>query len=176
MNDRFIAGDNFHEFCRIAVSWNGTPFRHRSMVKGYGVDCVHYIAAVLVEMRYRQMIEVVEYPSDYMRHNTESLMIREFRKHLNLLEVRRTDIRGGDLLSFRIGMTESHAGFYLEDGNFIHSQFRKGVRISSLYDNIWKQSLRRCFVLLPWEGSGGIRELGSGRTAEFDRGTTIVSG
>ena len=55
-------------------------------------------------------------------------------------EVRKDDLRAGDLVFFRIGATSNHVGIYLEKNKFLHASQKKGVTISRLDNVYWKSS------------------------------------
>ncbi|MDN5935807.1 MAG: NlpC/P60 family protein [Nitrosospira sp.] len=49
-------------------------------------------------------------------------------------------LRAGDLVFFRTGMTGRHVGIYLEQGRFLHASTSQGVIISRLDENYWKSA------------------------------------
>lgn len=49
-------------------------------------------------------------------------------------------LRAGDLVFFKTGMTDRHVGVYLEDGRFLHASTSQGVIISGLDENYWKSA------------------------------------
>lgn len=55
-------------------------------------------------------------------------------------EVRKDDLRAGDLVFFRTGTTSSHVGIYVEKNKFLHASQKKGVTISRLDNVYWKSS------------------------------------
>jgi lipoprotein Spr/probable lipoprotein NlpC len=55
-------------------------------------------------------------------------------------EVRKDDLRAGDLVFFRTGKTSNHVGIYLEKNKFLHASQKKGVIISRLDNVYWKSS------------------------------------
>ena len=55
-------------------------------------------------------------------------------------EVRKDDLRAGDLVFFRTGKTSNHVGIYLEKNKFLHASQKKGVTISRLDSVYWKSS------------------------------------
>ncbi|MBF0573892.1 MAG: C40 family peptidase, partial [Desulfamplus sp.] len=48
--------------------------------------------------------------------------------------------RAGDLLFFKTGIVTRHVGVYIEDGRFLHVSSIKGVIISSLNNNYWRNT------------------------------------
>lgn len=55
-------------------------------------------------------------------------------------EVRKNDLRAGDLVFFKTGKASNHVGIYLEKNKFLHASQKKGVTISRLDDIYWKSS------------------------------------
>jgi cell wall-associated NlpC family hydrolase len=54
--------------------------------------------------------------------------------------VRKDQLRAGDLVFFKTGMTDRHVGVYLEDGKFLHASTSQGVTISGLDESYWKSA------------------------------------
>lgn len=55
-------------------------------------------------------------------------------------EIRKEELRSGDLVFFRTGSSSSHVGIYLEKNKFLHASERKGVMISRLDHVYWKSN------------------------------------
>ncbi len=55
-------------------------------------------------------------------------------------EIKKSDLRSGDLVFFKTGITSSHVGIYLEKNKFLHASEKKGVTISKLDHTYWKFS------------------------------------
>ncbi|MBS0498524.1 MAG: C40 family peptidase [Proteobacteria bacterium] len=54
-------------------------------------------------------------------------------------EIRKNDLRAGDLIFFKTGPASKHVGIYLEKNKFLHASEKKGVTISRL-DHVYWQS------------------------------------
>ena len=52
--------------------------------------------------------------------------------------VERNELRAGDLVFFKTGLSIRHVGVYLEHGKFLHASTSRGVMISALDDAYWK--------------------------------------
>jgi probable lipoprotein NlpC len=55
-------------------------------------------------------------------------------------EIRKSDLKAGDLVFFRTGSTSRHVGIYLEKNKFLHVSERRGVMISKLDNVYWKSN------------------------------------
>ena len=55
-------------------------------------------------------------------------------------EIKKDELRVGDLIFFRTGKISNHVGIYLEKNKFLHASQKKGVTISSLDNVYWKSS------------------------------------
>jgi cell wall-associated NlpC family hydrolase len=53
-------------------------------------------------------------------------------------EIKRSELRSGDLVFFKISVKVRHVGIYIENGKFLHASTKEGVTISSLSDYYWK--------------------------------------
>ena len=54
------------------------------------------------------------------------------------VKVARTAVQMGDLIFFKTDRKVRHVGIYLEDGKFLHASTSKGVTISNLSNQYWK--------------------------------------
>ena len=54
-------------------------------------------------------------------------------------EIRKNDLKAGDLIFFKTGPSSNHVGIYLEKNKFLHASEKKGVTISRL-DHVYWQS------------------------------------
>jgi len=55
-------------------------------------------------------------------------------------EIRRDDLRAGDLVFFKTSSTSNHVGIYLEKNKFLHASQKKGITISRLDNIYWKSN------------------------------------
>ena len=53
-------------------------------------------------------------------------------------EIKRSELRSGDLVFFKTGFKVRHVGIYIENGKFLHTSTKDGVTISKLSDYYWK--------------------------------------
>ena len=55
-------------------------------------------------------------------------------------EIRKDDLKAGDLIFFKTGSASEHVGIYLEKNKFLHASEKKGVTISRLDHVYWQSS------------------------------------
>jgi lipoprotein Spr/probable lipoprotein NlpC len=55
-------------------------------------------------------------------------------------EIRKDDLKPGDLIFFKTGSSSEHVGIYLEKNKFLHASQKQGVTISRLDNSYWKSS------------------------------------
>jgi cell wall-associated NlpC family hydrolase len=55
-------------------------------------------------------------------------------------DVDKNQLRAGDLVFFKTGISVRHVGIYLEDGRFLHASTKQGVIISRLSETYWKSA------------------------------------
>ena len=55
-------------------------------------------------------------------------------------DVSRTDLRPGDLVFFKTGISKRHVGISMGDDRFLHTSTSKGVIISNLTDPYWQSA------------------------------------
>jgi len=53
--------------------------------------------------------------------------------------VPRDELRAGDLVFFNTEFKGRHVGIYLEEGRFLHVSTKRGVMISSLGEDYWRE-------------------------------------
>lgn len=71
------------QIVKEARTWAGTPWQHQQSLKGYGTDCVGFIAGVARETG---AVPDVEFQSDYRRNENGEEMVRLFRKYLDIID------------------------------------------------------------------------------------------
>jgi cell wall-associated NlpC family hydrolase len=100
--------------------WEGT--RHKLGGMGLnGVDCSGFVRHV-----YQKLFNI-ELP-----RTTKGQVTRG-------RQVKRSELRAGDLVFFKPPYTPRHVGIYLGDGEFVHTSSRKGVVISRIGPAYWSK-------------------------------------
>lgn len=105
---------------QVYQRYQGTPYRYGGTTPA-GFDCSGFIVTAYREGLNRNVPRTTE------------LMLSQGQF------VRRDQLREGDIVFFRIGGKEQHAGIYLGDDRFIHSATSVGVTESSLGNAYWQQ-------------------------------------
>lgn len=104
----------------VAESWLGTPFHHAARLKGVGVDCANFLAAVYEDAGLIDsvILELPEYPPDWMSHKSEERFLAEvFRIGGQEIE----SPEPGDVAMFKFGHCYSHGAIVTEWPLVIHA-------------------------------------------------------
>lgn len=105
---------------QVYQRYQGTPYRYGGTTPA-GFDCSGFIVTAYREGLNRTVPRTTE------------LMLSQGQF------VRRDQLREGDIVFFRIGGKDQHAGIYLGENRFIHSATSVGVTESSLGNAYWQQ-------------------------------------
>jgi len=100
--------------------WKGTKYALGGLSKK-GIDC-----SGLVYITYLEKLGI------------ELPRTTELQSHIGK-EIKRSELRAGDLIFFRTGSKVRHVGIFIENGTFLHVSTKKGVIISKLSDYYWKE-------------------------------------
>jgi cell wall-associated NlpC family hydrolase len=104
-----------------ADRWMGTPHRMGG-VSRKGIDC-----SGLVMQVYRRLF-------DMRLPRTTGKQVRQG------VAVNRGQLQPGDLVFFRPPRKARHVGIYLGGGEFVHTSSSRGVMISHMNEDYWRQS------------------------------------
>ncbi len=106
----------------ITSSWIGTPYRFGGFSRK-GIDCSGFVCRVFEEMSH------VKLPH-------QSRKLRAMGTPVSL-----RNARPGDLVFFRGGLfnTVNHVGIYMGNNRFVHAATKKGVSMSSLDQQYYKE-------------------------------------
>lgn len=100
--------------------WRGTRYRLGGLSKG-GIDCSGFVYLTFLDRLGIELPRSTHFQSQKGK------------------DVARNQLETGDLVFFRTGRY-NHVGIYLEDGKFMHSSTKTGVRISSLSNSYWQRT------------------------------------
>lgn len=106
-----------------ARSWIGTPWRHRSRVKGAGVDCAQLLIAAYSEAGVFDAFEPPEYAADRMLHSSKQVFQEICEQYGRKVAVPRP----GDVVLWWFGKCFSHGGIVVDwPGRVIHAYMPYG--------------------------------------------------
>lgn len=132
------------ELKRVLEEWHGTPFKHRTAVKGLGCDCVHFAVKVFEEIGLLNfsMLSIPDYPMDWHLHNTREALCEAIEKYL---KVEKYDMNvkliNGDIILSHYGKASSHAGIFFDD--YVHQAINNiGVRKIHISDKGFKKQMK----------------------------------
>jgi cell wall-associated NlpC family hydrolase len=100
--------------------WRGTRYRLGGLSKA-GIDCSGFVYLTFLDRLGLELPRSTHFQSQKGK------------------DVARNQLQTGDLVFFRTGRY-NHVGIYLEDGKFMHSSTKSGVRISSLSNSYWQRT------------------------------------
>ncbi len=116
-----------------AESWRGTPFEHKTMIKGRGVDCIMLLAACFADAGVLPFIDPRPYPRQWFKHRDDELYL------IGLMEWGREveQPEPGDVGVWKFGRCYSHGAIlatpfvdnanpFLRQGEVIHALQRNG--------------------------------------------------
>lgn len=104
----------------IAKSWLGTPHVHNARVKGAGVDCGQFVAAVFEEAGLVSPVDLGTYPPDWYLHRDDS----RYLATVELFCTKRkweTDAEPGDVVLYNFGRCIGHGGIVVEWPLIVHA-------------------------------------------------------
>lgn len=106
-----------------AETWLLTPWHHRAMVKGAGVDCALFLYAVYTAVGLVPKFPVESYPPDFMLHRGEEKFLSYVTQYAH--EV--ADPLPADLAMYKVGHSFSHGAIVVAWPKIIHAQVDHGV-------------------------------------------------
>jgi cell wall-associated NlpC family hydrolase len=119
-----------------ARSWIGTPFHFGARIKGTGVDCAQFIAAVFEHCEIFNADDYGFFGRDWHFHtDVEHYKMRMVRHALELPLT--TQPQPGDVALVRVGRVFSHAGIIVEWPMLIHAGPRGVREVNGEFDPMW---------------------------------------
>lgn len=100
--------------------WRGTPYRRGGM-SHRGIDCSGFAL-----LTYRDLFGL-----DLPRTTSEQAGWGE--------KITKKELVPGDLVFFKTGIWQKHVGICLDNTRFAHASSKKGVTVSSLEDDYWRE-------------------------------------
>ena len=100
--------------------WAGTPYRLGGLTTR-GIDCSGFVLVTFKALLDTRLPRTVDEQAALGRGIVPA------------------ELQSGDLVFFRTAATLHHVGIYLDHGRFMHASTRRGVIISGLTDDYWRQ-------------------------------------
>jgi cell wall-associated NlpC family hydrolase len=104
-----------------ANTWLGTPFHHKGLVKGVGVDCGGFLYSV-----YGKFFQLPPFPSyyaeDWTLHRNEEIYLNWISPYVREVT---SPVKAGVAL-FKVGRCYGHGAIYVGSNYFIHAWGRTG--------------------------------------------------
>lgn len=108
-----------------AHGWLKTPWHHRAMVKGAGVDCVFFLTGVYNAVGLTNIVDsdIPYYPADIMLHRSEETVLEVIARYAQEVE---TPLPG-DAILWKFGRIFSHAAIVVNYPTIIHASRPDGM-------------------------------------------------
>lgn len=116
-----------------AVQWLNTPYHHQARVKGIGVDCAQFVAAVYEDIS-GQTINTPVYSPEWHLHNKEEKLL-DILHSFGCRE--KENAEPGDILTFKFGRVNSHLGILISESEFIHARLDIGKVVINSFTGEW---------------------------------------
>lgn len=102
---------------QAANGWIGTPYHHRAMIKGVGVDCAQLLIACYSEAGLTDKFDTGEYAFQWMLHKSDELFLANLQERLHQVETPKP----GDIVIYKYGRCFSHAAIVVDWPLIIHA-------------------------------------------------------
>lgn len=112
------------EVVREALSWERTPYHHRARLKGVGVDCAMFPAAVYEACGLIPHL-APDYSPQWMLHRDEEQFLGWVKPYAR--EIDRADVGPGDFAIWKFGRTYSHGAIVIDMPEIIHAVIAGGA-------------------------------------------------
>lgn len=109
-----------------ALSWLRTPYHHAARVKGAGVDCGQFVAAVFEGLGLIPRVEILGYGRDFYFHRDEERYLGHVEHHARRLELGETP-GPGDVALYRYGRCVAHGAVVVEWPQIVHAYTLAGM-------------------------------------------------
>lgn len=140
MTPYFLSAKTQEQLFEELESWRGTKFAENQCVKGAGVDCVRFAAAVLVRLGAINRFDWPRYALRGAGKLGEETILRTIRQNIpNLIECDDPVMPGDVVLLRNSGVT--HVGLLGRHPEVWHALVRKGVTDANLKDPVIARSI-----------------------------------
>ena len=134
-----------------AVTWIGTPYRSAGRVKGAGVNCAQFLFSVAMNsgVLASDAPEPKWYTPQLATHSREERLIYYILAY-GAREISAEEIRTGDIVLYKSGLSHGHAALVLDWPTIIHVLPAFGCQKTDLNDGGLARYSKRFFTL--WRG------------------------
>jgi cell wall-associated NlpC family hydrolase len=130
---------------REARSWLGTPYHHRGMLKGIGVDCAQFPMLVYSSCGLFPAFKTGDYPPDWHLHRNEERYLLRVSERAR--EIPETALEPGDFALFRVGRCYAHGAIVTRWPTIIHAVIDRAVILDTANGGRLGTSARKFFTL-----------------------------
>ena len=136
-----------------AMTWLGTNYHAHARIKGVGVDCAQFVLGVYTVALGITEPEIPPYAIDWFMHSSQEKYLEGLAPYMMERSHLPPDALPGDLVLFRFGRANSHAGIVTAWPEFVHADRQIGkVTLDSLEDGQpYRARLSGVFTLLRWQ-------------------------
>jgi cell wall-associated NlpC family hydrolase len=116
-----------------ARTWLRTPWHHKAMVKGVGVDCAMFLIAVFSAVGLVPYFTPEDYPADWHLHRDDPRFLRYLLQYAD--EVESPEV--GDVVMFDFGRHAAHGSIVVSTGPLvvIHAYRDDGIVVETQVDS-----------------------------------------
>ena len=128
-----------------ARAWIGTPYRHRTSLRGAGCDCLGLVRGLWREFYGPEPEPLPAYAPDWAEASGVDAMIEVGRRRLVAVAI--PDARAGDVILFRWrpDLPAKHAGVLVAPARFVHAYEGSAV-VESPLGPWWRRRLAAAFA------------------------------
>lgn len=101
-----------------ALSWKGTPYVHKQVLKGFAADCALFPLKVYESLDLIAPGPIPEYSEQWFLHHSEELYMNAV---IERGAVETTDLDPGNFCLWRVGRCYSHGGIIIKWPVIIHA-------------------------------------------------------
>ena len=102
-----------------AMTFMKTPYHHKGMLKGIGVDCLSFIYLVYLNVGLIEKIEIPHYPPDFNLHDPSETYLEGILNNTSAHEV--SDPLPGDIVLYKFGKKYAHSALVIKWPIVIHA-------------------------------------------------------
>lgn len=111
------------EIVAEVLTWERTPWRHASAVKGAGVDCARLLIEVYAKLGLIEHFIPEMYPQDFALHSNTERFLQTLERYAIQIE----KPKKGDVAVWKYGKCFSHGAIIINYPQIIHAKMEEGV-------------------------------------------------